>query len=122
MKQRVIAAVATVGGPENDRWLHSVVRNTNEPLELRSAALTAANRNDMPIPEMATLYDNLAERPLREQLINSFARRKEPEATDKLIDIARTGTDPVIRRSAIAALTRKNDPRTTALLLEIVDR
>ena len=54
--------------------------------------------------------------------MNVLAYRKEPEATDKLIEIARTGTDPQLRRLAINYLTRKNDPRTQKLLLEIVDK
>jgi hypothetical protein len=32
------------------------------------------------------------------------------------------GTDPSIRRMAIAALARKNDPRTAKLLLDLVER
>ena len=46
----------------------------------------------------------------------------DAEATDKLLDIARTGTDPDMRRYAISALSRKNDPRTKKLLLEIIDK
>ena len=63
-----------------------------------------------------------AERGIREQVMNVLAYRKEPEATDKLIEIARTGTDPQLRRLAINYLPRKNDPRTQKLLLEILDK
>ena len=41
---------------------------------------------------------------------------------DKLIDVARAGTDPAMRRMAISALSRSKDPRATKLLLELVDR
>jgi HEAT repeat protein len=68
------------------------------------------------------MYDAAADRPLREQLIRLYAERTEPEATDKLLDIARSGTDPDMRRYAISALSRKNDPRTKKLLLEIIDK
>ena len=40
----------------------------------------------------------------------------------KLLEIARNGTDPNLRRAAISALSRKNDPRTTRLLLELVEK
>jgi HEAT repeat protein len=61
-------------------------------------------------------------RPLREEIVNALADRKEPEATDKLIEIAKSGTDPQVRRSAISALTRKGakDPRTEKMLLELI--
>jgi hypothetical protein len=39
-----------------------------------------------------------------------------------LLEIAKTGTDPDMRRYAIAVLSRKNDPRTRKLLLEIIDK
>jgi len=55
-------------------------------------------------------------------LIGLYARRDEPEATDKLLEIARSGTDPDMRRYAISMLSRKNDPRTKKLLLEIIDK
>jgi HEAT repeat protein len=56
------------------------------------------------------------------QLIQLYARRNDPEATDKLLEIAKKGTDPDMRRMAISALSRKNDPRTKQLLLEIIDK
>jgi hypothetical protein len=59
---------------------------------------------------------------VRQQIVSTLGSRKEPEATDKLFEIVRAGTDPQLRRSAINALTRKNDPRTTQLLLELIDK
>jgi len=56
------------------------------------------------------------------QLIQLYAQRADPQATDKLLDIAKKGTDPDMRRMAISALSRKNDPRTKQLLLEIIDK
>lgn len=122
LRERAISAISRVGGPENDQWILSLARNPNEPMEIRAAALSRASRSAMPISDLATLYDQLTERSLREQLLSTFSRRKEPEATDKLLDIARNGTDPQLRRAAISMLTKKNDPRTTKLLLEIIDQ
>lgn len=122
LRERAISAISRVGGPENDQWILALARNANEPMEIRAAALSRASRSAMPISDLATLYDQLTERSLREQLLSTFSRRKEPEATDKLLDIARNGTDPQLRRAAISMLTKKNDPRTTKLLLEIIDQ
>jgi HEAT repeat protein len=121
LRERVISAVAR-SGAEGERWLLALARSRDEPLELRAAALARAGRLSVPVAELARTYDALPERELREQLIGAFARRREPEATDKLLDIARGDADPRLRRAAISALTRKNDPRTTKLLMEILDR
>jgi HEAT repeat protein len=122
LRSYAIRSIARIGGPENDQWLLSVVRNQNEPVDVRTAALRFAGRSAIPIRDLISMYDGSPDRPIREQLVALFAQRSEPEATDKLLDIARRGTDPDMRRMAISALSRKNDPRTKQLLLEIIDK
>ena len=122
LKEAVVHAVGRLGGLDNEQWLASLVKNGNEPPQLRAAALGRLGRTTTPIAEFSKMYDAATERGIREQVMNVLAYRKEPEATDKLIEIARTGTDPQLRRLAINYLTRKNDPRTQKLLLEIVDQ
>jgi HEAT repeat protein len=122
LKAAAIRAVAGSGGPENDQWLLSIVRNTNESADVRAMALRYAARSSIPMADLARMYDVADARPIREQLVRLYAQRTDPEATDKLLDIARTGTDPDMRRLAISALSRKNDPRTKKLLLEIIDK
>ena len=122
LKASAIRALARVGGNDNDQWLLSVVRNANEPVDVRAMALRYAGRSSIPIADLVRMYDVAGDRPLREQLISLYAQRPDPEATDKLLGIARTGTDPDMRRMAISALARKNDPRTKQILLEIIDK
>ena len=122
LKAAAVRAAARIGGSDNDQWLLSLVRNQSEPSEVRASALRYAGRSTIPIGDLAKMYDVAGDRPLREQLIALYSRRDEPEATDKLLEIARNGTDPDMRRYAISALSRKNDPRTKKLLLEIIDK
>jgi HEAT repeat protein len=122
LKAAAIRAASRIGGSDNDQWLLSIVRNQSEPADVRAVALRAAGRSAIPMVDLTKMYDVAADRPLREQLIRLYAERNEPEATDKLLEIARNGTDPDMRRYAISALSRKNDPRTKKLLLEIIDK
>ena len=122
LQEMVIAAVARIPGEENARWLSQVVGDENAPTRLRRQALSGLMRRDLSIAEVGRLYDGTALRELREEVLNTLARRKEPEATDKLLAIARSDSDPRMRRAAISALSRKDDPRTTKLLLDILDR
>ncbi|HEX9755102.1 MAG TPA: HEAT repeat domain-containing protein [Gemmatimonadales bacterium] len=121
IKGAVLETVARAGGSANDAWLMEIVRNQNEDLRYRTAALSRLRRSDVAVAELASLYDALTERDLRASIISALGGREEPAATDKLIEIARSGTDPSLRRQAISALARKNDPRTTKLLLELVE-
>ncbi len=119
------AILETMGASETsagDQWLMGIVRNPNEATRYRQAAMSRLRRQDVSLEELGKLYDGLSERELRGEIIRILGQREEPAATDKLLEIARTGTDPNLRRSAISALARKNDPRTTKLLLELVEK
>src|SRR5688572_17525891 len=122
LKLYAVRAAARIGGPENERWLLSIVRNQNEPLDLRTTALTYVGRSTIPIGDLVGMYEAAPDRPLRMRLISLYGSRAEAEAAEKLVAIAKTGTDPEMRRMAISALSRKNDPRTRKLLLEILDK
>ena len=121
LKQRVVSTLSRIGGTEVDQWFLSLARNPDESSEIRRLALRRVSQS-LPVADVAKLYDASAERSVREELINALANRAEPESTDKLIEIVKTGTDPQLRRQAISALTRKKDPRTTRLLMELLDK
>ena len=74
------------------------------------------------LDELARFYDIADARSLREQVLQALYQRKEPEAVDKMMDIARRDTDPQIRRHAITLLARRKDPRAQQLLQELLDK
>jgi HEAT repeat protein len=74
------------------------------------------------VATLSQLYDGATHQRIRNALIDALSQRREPAALDKLIEIARSGTDPSARRMAIAALSQSKDPRATKLLLDLVDK
>jgi len=122
IKARIARVLGQLGGDQNDQWLLGLMRNSDEPLEVRTAALSRVASRKMPIGDAIKLYSAVADRDMRQQLINIYGQRTEPEATDKLLDIVKNDTDYNLRRQAIGALQRKNDPRATKLLLELIDK
>jgi HEAT repeat protein len=122
VKNAILETIGSSGTAGGDQWLMSIVRNPNEETRYRQAAMSRLRRSDVALDELGKLYDNLSERELRAEIIRIIGQREEPAATDKLLEIARTGTDPNLRRAAISALARKNDPRTTKLLLELGEK
>ncbi|MBI1810124.1 MAG: HEAT repeat domain-containing protein [Gemmatimonadetes bacterium] len=121
IKARIASAVGRLGGDANNQWLLALAKNEDESMEARMQAIYRAGES-LDVAGLGKLYDGMPQRPMRESIINLLGTRKEPEAVDKLLDIARTGTDPQLRRSAINVLSRKKDPRTTKLLMEIIDK
>lgn len=121
LKQRVLSAITRIGGPEVDQWLMTLVRNDNEPSEIRGTAMRRIGKT-LPIADLARLYDDAAQQRLRMEIISVLASRTEDAAADKLLDIAKNGTDPNLRTRAISALSNRNDARARALLLELINK
>jgi len=121
LRSQAISTISRLGGAENDQWLMALARNDAEAMELRAEAVSRLAAT-APIAEVARLYDQASDRRLKERIIVRLASREEPEAVDKLIAIARSDADHELRREAIERLSRKRDPRTTQLLLEIIGR
>lgn len=120
IKDRIVTAVSRAGGDANNQWLLALVRNDDEALDARTTALQHVGRT-MDLATLNKVYDASSQRPIREAVIDLLSERKEPEALDKIVDIARNGTDVEMRRHAINILSRSKDPRASRLLLQLVD-
>ncbi len=123
LREAVLQSLGRIETPENAQFLLGIVRNQNEEPSLRAAALQRLGRmQSVNVSDIAKLYDVADARSLREQILYALSQRKEPEAIDKLMDIARKDTDPQIRRTAISLLARSNNERAKKLLQELIDR
>ncbi len=120
IKERIVSALSRAGGDANSQWLLALVRNEDESLDSRTAALERVGRT-MDVVTLTKMYDASSQRPIRRTVIDLLSERKEPEALDKIVDIAKNGTDVEMRRHAISILSRSKDPRASKLLLQLVD-
>jgi len=121
--QRIaVRSLAAQQSPASTQALRSLMTRTDVSNDVRITALHYAGKKDLQLSDLIKMYDASADRSTREEIISLLDQRPEPQAADKLIDIARTSTDPSMRRQAISALSRKKDPRVTKLLLDIIDK
>jgi TolA-binding protein len=120
LKAQIVSSVSRFRDDETRKWLAALVRNPAESVSARANALSTFRSSNTPIADVVALYDAMAEFELKRSLIQTLGARKEPEATDKLLAIARDKSDNKLRLAAISALSQKNDPRTQKLLLEII--
>jgi HEAT repeat protein len=121
VKSEIVQAITRIGGEDLDQWFLTLAKNEDEPIESRNAAVRRAAQT-MDIPTLGKFYDAVPQRQLRETIVDALGNRREPEAIDKLIDIAKHGTDLQLRTQAISSLTRKHDPRANKALLELIDK
>jgi TolA-binding protein len=122
LKEKVIFGVSQRRSAESQRWLLDLARNRAEPLELRKSALFWAGQGGVAIADLVALYDTMDDREMREQLIFVYSQRREREAVDKLMDIARRDPDRELRGKAIFWLGQSKDPRVAQFLLELINQ
>lgn len=108
--------------PEGMRFLLEVAANPAQPSSVRAAAVGRV-RQAAPIGDLYKLFETADSRSIRQAIVSGLASRREPEATDRLIDIARRGTDPEVRAAAIRYLgqpARRDDPKVRQALADIL--
>lgn len=121
LKEKVIFSLSQLGGSDNLGWLVGIARNGKESVGLRKKAIFWVGQSDGAIDQLASLYDGLKERELKQQVIFALSQRDEPAAVDKLMQIARSDSDPELRKKAIFWLGQSDDPRAAKFLLELIN-
>lgn len=123
LRESVIQAVANQKTPDRTTWLLGVARDRNQGLEPRKKALFYAGQSGVELKELLPLYDELAGQPeMQDQMVFVYAQRKEPEATDKLLQIARNEKNLELRKKAIFWLGQRKDPRVKQFLLDLLNQ
>ncbi len=119
-KQAVLSVPGEQGGSGNLLWLLGVAADTQSVPELRAQAIEAAYHAGATTAQIGRLYEQASDRRGKEASIDALMRRGDREAVDRLIQIARTETDPTVRRALISRLSRLEDERVKNLLKELV--
>lgn len=121
-RSTVISTIADLGSSENTRWLLGIVRQEDQPVALRRAALRGATKSGATTAELVALYTPAMSAQMKESLISVYAERGDAPAVDKLLSIVKTEEDRSLRRRTISRLSRSDDPRVKQALVEIVER
>jgi HEAT repeat protein/TolA-binding protein len=121
VKEAIINAIGRIGGNENDQWILSLAKNTNEPSQFRASAISRLMRANIPIADLMKLYEASDSYEIRSRIVSNLENRRDTDAADKLIEIMRTTTEKNIKVQALQALSRRKDPRSVQLLDEIIN-
>ncbi len=119
-KQAILSVLAEEGGASNLRWLLGVAGDAAASPELRAQAIEAGQRAGASAAQLGTLYAQAPDRRAKEAAINGLLKRGDRPSVDLLLGIARTETDPTVRRSLISRLGRLEDARVKEFLKELV--
>jgi HEAT repeat protein len=122
LRKKVLFSLSQMGGEENGRWLLGIARDPLQGIEMRKQALFWAGQGGVSMGELTKLYGNVADQQMREQLIFVYSQRDEPEALDKLIDIAKRDPNPDLRKKALFWLGQSEDARAGKALQDIIEQ
>jgi HEAT repeat protein len=89
---------------------------------MRKQALFWAGQGGVSLGELTRLYGTVGDQQMREQLIFVYSQRNEPEALEKLIDIAKRDPNPDLRKRALFWLGQSDDSRAVQALQDIIDQ
>jgi HEAT repeat protein len=121
-REQAISAIAQFGGSENVRWLLALARDANQPIQTRRRAVMHAYRGGTPVSEIIKVYDETTDTQLKDAVIAALLESGEKQATDKLMQIARSDDNPSMRRKAVNVLSRSSDERVKKFLSDLVER
>ena len=123
LQEAALSQIARLRGDDNQKWMLGFVRDTTQPVRLRTTALSYLTRSPTTsIADVGGLYKNVPEFELKQAIITSLSSRKEPEAVDQLILIYHASTDAKLKIRIIDVLSRRDDPRTKQLVLDILNK
>lgn len=122
LREVIIQAVANQKTPDRTTWLLGVARDRNQELGPRKKALFYAGQGSVELKELLPLYDELAGQPeMQEVMLYVYFQRKETEATDKLIQIARTEKSPELRKKAVQWVGQRKEPQAKQFLVDLLN-
>jgi HEAT repeat protein len=123
LKDRLIVDISKFDDARARRWLLDRVHDEEESVDLREGALLAiADDPLVSTDEVIKIYDTSSRDRLRRTAIWMLAHQRTDEARDKLLEIARSESDPDLRIEAIGWLGEIEDPRAVDLLEEILEQ
>jgi HEAT repeat protein len=122
VKEAILNSISRIGGADNDAFVLNVAKNPNESSQLRSSALSRLSRSPtITSADLAKIYDAADSYDVRSRIVQILGNRKDAESADKLVDIVRNSTVVQIRKEALNAIQRRNDPRAQQLYMDILD-
>jgi HEAT repeat protein len=122
LRDKIIFGLSQQRSTENTRFLMDIALNERVPMETRKQALFWAGQGGASMTDLTALYGRTENREMREQLIFIYSQRREREAVDKLMDIAKNDPDRELRKNAIFWLGQSRDPRVAEFLLNLINQ
>lgn len=122
IRNQILMAMAQSDDSDARKWVLSIARDENAPVEARKKAIFWAGQGDTPTADIAAFYDAISNETLKEHTIFVLSQRDDKAATDKLLAIVHGDGDRELRKKALFWLGQKDDPAVTKAITDLVVR
>jgi len=123
LKEQILQTAAMDDDPRTAAWLLDIALDPDADMESRKAALFwAGQQGDLPVSRLDSIYTDLDDRDMREQIIFVLSQNGSAEAIQSLMAIARMEDDPELRKQAIFWIGQSGGEGAEEFLLEIINQ
>jgi HEAT repeat protein len=137
IREAIIQGMASQRTTDRIPWLLGIARDKGQEIELRKKAIYYAGQASatpgqssssapsyaLEMKDLLPLYDEFnGQQEMQEQMLYVYAQRRETEATDKLLAIAKAEKNPELRRKAVSWLAQRKDPRVKQFLIDLLSQ
>ena len=122
MRDQILMAMSQSDDAESRKWLLTVARDENAPIESRKKAIFWAGQGGVSTADIAALYDASSNVTVKEHTIFVLSQRDDKAATDKLLAIVNGHDEPSLRKKALFWLGQKDDPAIMKAISDLVTR
>ncbi len=121
LREHAVFALSQHDSDRSGTALWDMIGDRTENISVRKKAVFWAGQRRHDIANLIDLYDQLASRELKEQLIFVYSqRRSDRQAVDKLIQIVQEDDNRYLQRKAVFWLGQTKHPRAVAFLSELI--
>lgn len=121
LRERLLPSIVKQGESARD-FLIGVTGDNRESLTTRVFAVSYLASVGVSAAQFGTIYERASAPEVKQAVLTQLAKMKDNAGVEKLVEITRNEKDAQLRKTAVAHLTRINDPRALAVLQEIIDR
>ena len=120
LRDNIFLAVSRSDSPRAGAWLAEVASSADESQHTRQQAMFWLGQGRAPTADLLKLYGRIREPELRNHYTFVLSQRHDPEALDKLIDVAQHDSSREVRKQALFWLGQSKDPRAAQFLRDLV--
>jgi hypothetical protein len=117
-----ISAAAFADAPDLAPDYTALIRDDNASVDARKQALFWLGQSDLPTADLIRLRESLKPFALREHYTFVLSQRRDDQAVDGLIDVARHDPDTEVRKRAMFWLGQTRDPKAIKFLQDLLTR